>query len=274
MKRGDVYVLVDGGHDGEEQQQSQGIRQPPDAGPSSSHPPTVGQSDLLTFLKNLEAKIDKMSEVQQLVSNDSSNIVVALKALEAKVDALGLGFEISVQMDFTLVKYWLIIKFACETDLSPFSSCCNFASFFRVNNFARVSHASFDLYYSGPPVFLVKWCGPSPGSFKCNLDAAVDLLQSLAALGCLVRDYHGYCIIGRNLPVRGIVDLLTAEALSWLKIAGVANVAFETDLLCLVQAINAYQQNFTYFGSLISECKALMRELNQASLSFVKRSAN
>ncbi|XP_057986638.1 uncharacterized protein LOC131171187 [Hevea brasiliensis] len=71
-----------------ESQQSQGIGQHTDTGPSSSHPPTTGQSDLLVFLKDLEAKIDRMSAAQQPISDANSDIVVALKALEAKVDTL------------------------------------------------------------------------------------------------------------------------------------------------------------------------------------------
>jgi len=53
VKRANIYVLVNGGHEGTEQQKSQGIGQHTDASPSSSQPPTAGQSDLLVFLKDL-----------------------------------------------------------------------------------------------------------------------------------------------------------------------------------------------------------------------------
>uniref|UniRef100_A0A803QK79 Reverse transcriptase n=1 Tax=Cannabis sativa TaxID=3483 RepID=A0A803QK79_CANSA len=64
------------------------------------------------------------------------------------------------------------------------------------------------------------------------------------------------------------------EALSWLKKKGWNRVTIETDYLTVVQAIRSPLPMFSYFGSVISDCKTLLKDVNDMSILHVKRSAN
>ncbi|XVF80380.1 hypothetical protein PTKIN_Ptkin15bG0065400 [Pterospermum kingtungense] len=64
------------------------------------------------------------------------------------------------------------------------------------------------------------------------------------------------------------------EALSWVKNQGFHLVCFETDAKYVVDAIHWEQQDYSKYGSLIYECKSLLKNDVSFSIHFVRRQAN
>ena len=64
------------------------------------------------------------------------------------------------------------------------------------------------------------------------------------------------------------------EALSWIKKKAWDKVTIETDCVTVVQALRSSISMYSYFGSLISECKSLWNDVKNIKILFVKRSAN
>lgn len=64
------------------------------------------------------------------------------------------------------------------------------------------------------------------------------------------------------------------EALSWIKEKGRIRVIVESDCLTVIQSVRSNYTMVSYFGSIIEDCKTLLKELRSVSLLFIRRSAN
>ncbi|KAK4723288.1 hypothetical protein R3W88_026067 [Solanum pinnatisectum] len=97
----------------------------------------------------------------------------------------------------------------------------------------------------------------------------------------VLRDHLGQFIAGKTLFLGRDVSPLLAEiigvreALSWLKERfSRTRLVVETDNLLVKQALEENLVNYSYFDSLVFDCKTLIKELHFLSLSVVKKSAN
>lgn len=89
----------------------------------------------------------------------------------------------------------------------------------------------------------------------------------------MVREAFASCHWGSVDP--GIAEAIgVREALSWIKRKEWAKGEIESNCLIVVQAIQSSVEMISYFGSIISDCRVLLRELKHVVLRFVKRSAN
>ncbi|KAM3340489.1 hypothetical protein P3S68_030360 [Capsicum galapagoense] len=65
------------------------------------------------------------------------------------------------------------------------------------------------------------------------------------------------------------------EALTWLKERfSTTKLIVETDNLLVKQAVEENLVNYSYFDSLVFDCKTLFKELSSFPLSSIKKSAN
>ncbi|XP_030477950.1 uncharacterized protein LOC115694989 [Cannabis sativa] len=102
----------------------------------------------------------------------------------------------------------------------------------------------------------------------------------LYSFACIARDASGHALEAISCCKQGTVtpELAEAmgvrEALSWLKRKGWHRVTIETDCLIVVQALRSPLPMFSYFGSVISDCKTLLKDVNDVFILFVKRSDN
>uniref|UniRef100_A0A803QH35 RNase H type-1 domain-containing protein n=1 Tax=Cannabis sativa TaxID=3483 RepID=A0A803QH35_CANSA len=83
-----------------------------------------------------------------------------------------------------------------------------------------------------------------------------------------------------SLLKQGVIQPVVAEALgvkealSWIKEKGWIGVYVETDCLSVTQALRSATNMISLFGSIINDCKAILSELSNDSVYFIKRSAN
>ncbi|CAI9782599.1 unnamed protein product [Fraxinus pennsylvanica] len=118
------------------------------------------------------------------------------------------------------------------------------------------------------------------GSFKLNIDAAIFENQRKAGLGLVIRNDLGSFIAARVVSVQGIVDPLLAEtlgvreALSWIKAKFPEVQTIEMDALLVYNALLNDEEDNSYFGILIDECRFLAKELSNLKFSWVRRSTN
>lgn len=126
------------------------------------------------------------------------------------------------------------------------------------------------------------WTLPEFNKTKVNTDAAIFLASSCYAYAFIARNHQGDLVEARSSCKPGTVAPEFAEAvgireaLSWIKSKHMVDVAVETDCLVAVQAIRGATALFSYFGKVIEECRALLKELKGKGviLKFVKRSTN
>ncbi|KAL8112670.1 hypothetical protein AgCh_020110 [Apium graveolens] len=94
-------------------------------------------------------------------------------------------------------------------------------------------------------------------------------------------DEHGSFQAGYGGQIAGIVDpkiteaMAFQEALSWVKKRNQNKVIFKLDALVVVQAMKRRKvDDASYFGSIISYCVSLFKDLRSSNVCFVRRSAN
>lgn len=124
----------------------------------------------------------------------------------------------------------------------------------------------------------VKWMRPEGEMIKVNVDAAIFEETGRYSYVCVARNSAGSVVEAISMCKDGRREAEVAEALgvkealSWRKQWGA--VTLETDSLSVVQSIRSKAVMLSYFGDLINDCRALLEELPNVSLFFVRRSAN
>lgn len=82
------------------------------------------------------------------------------------------------------------------------------------------------------------------------------------------------------LVLEGVLDpkiveaLACKESLSWLKLKKISSVHIELDSLVVVHAFDSQRKDSFYFGSIIDDCKLVVKDLGSYSMYFVRRSTN
>ncbi|XP_074341815.1 uncharacterized protein LOC141679206 [Apium graveolens] len=124
------------------------------------------------------------------------------------------------------------------------------------------------------------WIPPVPGALKVNVDASVIPGSSSFKLGMVLRDHEGRFCKARNMCKVGEVPVHEAEAegvleaLKWVLELGVSNITVESDSLITVQALSKGSQNYLEVGNILQECRNLVDDRPDLTISFVKRQAN
>lgn len=125
------------------------------------------------------------------------------------------------------------------------------------------------------PLAENRWRLPELGFLKCNVDGSIDLSTGRAGYTCVLQNNDGAFLHAITCPLfiayepSTVVLMGVVEGLSWFKQQGLHSILIETDCLSIVQAVRSSSQDFTYFGTLISHCTALLAELNNVSYLFV-----
>ncbi|KAM6584214.1 hypothetical protein CsatB_011216 [Cannabis sativa] len=125
-----------------------------------------------------------------------------------------------------------------------------------------------------------QWQPPHGDSFKVNVDAAIFANTTQFGFGFVVRNSQGLLIEGVTKRFNGsatpefVEALGVKEALSWIKRNQPTQVILETDCLVFVQALRSSIDMISMFGQVVNDCKALLKELQNVSIFFIRRSAN
>ncbi|CAD5331988.1 unnamed protein product [Arabidopsis thaliana] len=125
----------------------------------------------------------------------------------------------------------------------------------------------------------VTWQPPSPGTYKCNVDAAWKAESDRCGVGWILRDATGAAKWVGSKAYPSLVSSLEAEAtaLTWamrcLDNLGVTEVVFETDSQVLVKALNEPEM-WPRLSSYIDDIHGTTRRFLKPSFRFQRREAN
>ncbi|KAL8109427.1 hypothetical protein AgCh_025503 [Apium graveolens] len=123
-----------------------------------------------------------------------------------------------------------------------------------------------------------RWMIPQENKIKVNCDAAIFEETNTYSYAFIGRDHAGavleaksVCRMG-NIAPENAEAIGVREALSWIKEQEIQNARVETDCVVVVQAMRGSVIPRSYFGRIINECSALLRELEGKNISvkFVK----
>ncbi|XP_024634710.1 uncharacterized protein [Medicago truncatula] len=127
----------------------------------------------------------------------------------------------------------------------------------------------------------VLWQPPTSGRYKCNIDAALSSHHNRTGIGICVRDSEGSFVLAKSITYPCIVSVDVGEALGlhsalqWMSDMQFDNVDFETDSKLTVDAFLATRNDLSEFGSIMTSCRSLFRNLfSNSRVEFVRRQAN
>ncbi|XP_074346363.1 uncharacterized protein LOC141685142 [Apium graveolens] len=125
-----------------------------------------------------------------------------------------------------------------------------------------------------------KWHPPREGRVKINVDAHVITGLSWFSCGLIIRDHEGRFNRARTRKDAGGVSVVEAEArgvleaIRWAISLGLYGVDIESDSKNSVHAINKIVENYLKVGVVFPECRRLLEDRRDISISFVKKQAN
>lgn len=125
-----------------------------------------------------------------------------------------------------------------------------------------------------------RWKPPDPGILKVNVDAAVKQGSSQYGVGMVLRDQEGKFCKARVICHAGEVGVVEAEtkgileALAWATQLGISKVVVESDSWLSVQAVNNDSVNHLEVGHMIQECRTILSQNTEFSVSFTRKQAN
>ncbi|RAL44540.1 hypothetical protein DM860_011817 [Cuscuta australis] len=125
------------------------------------------------------------------------------------------------------------------------------------------------------------WERPRVSYLKVNVDASSGLVDRYVGLGFIARDYEGRFVAAKNIKCRGsfgpreVEAIAVKEALSWIKSKGWKQVLVETDYKEVVDSLNSAIRDWSYFNSIIEDCKRLQSLCaGDLTFHFTPRSGN
>uniref|UniRef100_A0A803NFH4 RNase H type-1 domain-containing protein n=1 Tax=Cannabis sativa TaxID=3483 RepID=A0A803NFH4_CANSA len=125
-----------------------------------------------------------------------------------------------------------------------------------------------------------QWQPPHGDSIKVNVDAALFSNTTQFEIGFVIRNAQGIFIERVTKLFNGsatpefVKALGVKEALSWIKRNQPCQAILETDCLVFIQALRSSIEMISMFGQVVKDCKALLKELKNVSIFFIRRSAN
>uniref|UniRef100_A0A803P0J9 Reverse transcriptase domain-containing protein n=1 Tax=Cannabis sativa TaxID=3483 RepID=A0A803P0J9_CANSA len=126
----------------------------------------------------------------------------------------------------------------------------------------------------------VPWIPPISGSYKLNVDAALNVGSNIIGVGAIVRDAAGNVVAALSKPIVGNFASHEMEAkalfhgLNWVLQMQLPIDYIETDALMVSNAIHNPPVAFTAFDDLILDITSLLSFFPRAVVAHVKRSAN
>jgi len=123
------------------------------------------------------------------------------------------------------------------------------------------------------------WQPPDEDFVKCNVDAAMFEAQRCFGIGMCIRNSRGHflkaatCWHEGSPPPQEAKAIGLRYAISWLGRLGLSKVLIELDCKLVVDCIVDRNTNQAEFGSIISDCQALLQHPN-FKISFARRHAN
>jgi hypothetical protein len=125
-----------------------------------------------------------------------------------------------------------------------------------------------------------KWSPPPPGVVLVNVDAALfDNLHRMA-VGVVMRDHTGQCLLAASEPLVGYSSPELAEtlalrrAVSLAREGGFQDVIFSSDCLSLIQRLNSKTPDRSPIGVVVADIRAQAAAFSSAKFRHVHRSIN
>ncbi|XP_060959369.1 uncharacterized protein LOC115700225 [Cannabis sativa] len=124
------------------------------------------------------------------------------------------------------------------------------------------------------------WAKPAENILKINVDVAIFSETATYSFARVIRDETGALVEAFTCCRSGVLQpemveaLGVKEALSWVKRKDWRKVVIETDSLTVVQALRSSIPMVSYFGSIISDYKMLLNDLQDVYVNFIRHSAN
>lgn len=126
----------------------------------------------------------------------------------------------------------------------------------------------------------VKWCAPTKGRLKVNVDASVIPGAESFPVDMIIRDHFGKFIQAKNLRRSGSVSSFEVEvwgvyeALEWLEDLQINNADVETDSQLTVNTLRKDMKYNLEVGDVLEDCRSILRSNPNVLIFFVKRLAN
>jgi len=124
------------------------------------------------------------------------------------------------------------------------------------------------------------WKKPSPGRFKCNVDASFPTTLNKVCFGPCIRDAEGNFVIARTAWTTPLLDVDMGEAmgllaaLQWVKVLNMVHMDFETDSKVVADSIYG-NEGVSDFMTIINDCRHLLStDLVNSDVKFIRRQAN
>lgn len=127
---------------------------------------------------------------------------------------------------------------------------------------------------------LPSWSAPNAGHIKLNVDASVYAGDSSFSLGTILRDHMGTFVQAKNLRRACEISVFEVEAwgvleaLKWINELQLSNIYIEFNSILTVNAIKRGTENYLEVGSVLQECRSLLRFHQDIIVSFVKKQTN
>lgn len=136
-----------------------------------------------------------------------------------------------------------------------------------------------------------RWSKPDDGCVKVNCDATIFTGSQQFGVGWIARDDKGDLICAKSVCLSGCPEIHHAEAigiweaLSWIKLqidslaedSGYSmpkKFTVESDCVVAVNAVLKKEKIYSPFGSVVDDCRSILRYYNNIDIVCVKRSGN
>ncbi|MCH81405.1 cytochrome P450 [Trifolium medium] len=127
----------------------------------------------------------------------------------------------------------------------------------------------------------VSWTKPSPGRYKCNIDASFSPGLNRVGLGTCIRDDQGSFVLAKTEWFSPIceVDMGEAQGLlrafKWVRDLQLDNVDFELDAKTVVMKVLSKNDDISELGEVIKDCQQLHNTfLRNSKVEFIRRQIN
>jgi len=127
----------------------------------------------------------------------------------------------------------------------------------------------------------VQWKKPSPGRYKCNVDASFSNSLNKVGIDVCIRDEEGLFVLAKTEWFAPIVDVDLGEAMGlltamqWVKDLHLLNMDFELDSKTVVDSVYGGRNGVSNYMAIINDCRHMLAtDIANSDLKFIRRQAN
>ena len=127
----------------------------------------------------------------------------------------------------------------------------------------------------------LKWIKPSPGRFKCNVDASFSQARYRVGIGVCIRDDESHYVLAKTEWMSPLLDVDLGEALGllsamyWVRDLQLGIVDFDLDSKIVVDSLYDSKSGVSNFSAVINDCRHLLAsDLVTSDVRFIRRQAN